>query len=380
MSPAPRWWPVLASSSALSLALLGDALIYAVLPVHAAAFGVSLAWVGVLLSVNRFVRVFAYGLVARCTEVFGLRRMCIVACVGAVLSTALYWAGEGTALLLFARILWARLRRARARDPRLRGGTPSQRRRAGGLEPRDPAHRAGGGAARRRLAGGRAGSARGLPGARGATCIAVPLAWSLPPDRRAGLVAEERHPALGRPRPLDGLFFLQGFGVDGVFVVSITLLIAEQRSVAAAVMSGAALLAVRHLVDAAAGPVFGAMGDRHGAARILGITVVLTAVGFMGVALDFTVAGALVLLVFRGAIASLGPVAIVQAAAETDPIMGSLARMQAWRDLGAAVGPLATGLVLGAVSAATLHGMVAALLLVVLMWWYLSPSGPREPR
>jgi len=32
--------------------------------------------------------------------------------------------------------------------------------------------------------------------------------------------------------------------------------------------------------------------------------------------------------------------------------MGSLARMQAWRDLGAALGPLATGLVLGAVCAA----------------------------
>ena len=208
-----------------------------------------------------------------------------------------------------------------------------------------------------------------------------PYRWPGPCRRTAApLVAEKRHPALGRPRPLDGLFFLQGFGVDGVFVVSITLLIAEQRSVAAAVMSGAALLAVRHVVDAVAGPVFGAMGDRHGAARILGITVVLTAVGFMGVALDFTVAGALVLLVFRGAVASLGPAAIVQAAAETEPVMGSLARMQAWRDLGAAVGPLATGLVLGAVSAATLHGMVAALLLVVLMWWYLSPSGAREPR
>lgn len=372
---------MLASSSALSLALLGDALIYAVLPVHAAAFGVSLAWVGVLLSVNRFVRVFAYGLVARCTEVFGLRRMCIVACVGAVLSTALYWAGEGTALLLFARILWGL---AYAVLVLVTLGYAVEHRPSAGV-------RVGWSRAIQRigpvgalLAGGWLAAELGPRAVflvlAGVTCIAVPLAWSLPPDRRADLVAEERHPALGRPRPLDGLFFLQGFGVDGVFVVSITLLIAEQRSVAAAVMSGAALLAVRHVVDAAAGPVFGAVGDRHGAARILGITVVLTAVGFMGVALDFTVAGALVLLVFRGAVASLGPVAIVQAAAETDPIMGSLARMQAWRDLGAAVGPLATGLVLGAVSAATLHGMVAALLLVVLMWWYLSPSGAREPR
>lgn len=90
----------------LSLALLGDALIYAVLPVHAASFGITLAWVGVLLSANRFVRVFAYGLVARATHVVGLRRICIAASIASVIATGLYGLADGAWLLLAARILW----------------------------------------------------------------------------------------------------------------------------------------------------------------------------------------------------------------------------------------------------------------------------------
>ena len=67
------WQPVIASSLVMSLALLGDALLYAVLPLHAAAFGISLAWVGILLSANRIVRVFAYGAIARLGHQFGQR-------------------------------------------------------------------------------------------------------------------------------------------------------------------------------------------------------------------------------------------------------------------------------------------------------------------
>ena len=63
-------------------------------------------WVGVLLSANRFVRVFAYGTIARLTYRFGIRRTCLVAVLGAVLSTGLYGFGEGPAVLLIARVLW----------------------------------------------------------------------------------------------------------------------------------------------------------------------------------------------------------------------------------------------------------------------------------
>lgn len=58
------WRGLWLSSGALSLGLLGDSLIYVVLPVNAEAFGVSLFWVGILLVENRVIRTFTCGFMA----------------------------------------------------------------------------------------------------------------------------------------------------------------------------------------------------------------------------------------------------------------------------------------------------------------------------
>lgn len=100
------WRAIIGSSAIMSLALLGDSLLYAVLPVYADAFGLTLPWVGVLLSANRFVRVFAYGVIARLTHAIGVRNICLISAVTATASTALYGVGQGPVVLLFARILW----------------------------------------------------------------------------------------------------------------------------------------------------------------------------------------------------------------------------------------------------------------------------------
>ena len=85
-----RWSGIIGSSTILSLALLGDALLYAVLPVYAQEFGLTLPMVGVMLSANRFVRVFAYGLITNNITRFGVKKMCIIAAVMATISTTVY--------------------------------------------------------------------------------------------------------------------------------------------------------------------------------------------------------------------------------------------------------------------------------------------------
>ena len=100
------WSGVIGSSTILSLALLGDALLYAVLPVYAQEFGLTLPMVGVMLSANRFVRVFAYGLIANNIRRFGVKKMCVIAAALATISTTVYGFASEPTLLLFARILW----------------------------------------------------------------------------------------------------------------------------------------------------------------------------------------------------------------------------------------------------------------------------------
>ncbi|MGY9107076.1 MAG: hypothetical protein ACKVG0_11215, partial [Alphaproteobacteria bacterium] len=98
--------PTLLSASVLSLALLGDVLIYVVLPVNAQLFGITLFWVGVLLAANRLIRIFTYGAIAAIAERIGPRNLAIVSAVAAAISTLVYGLGTGAPILLAARILW----------------------------------------------------------------------------------------------------------------------------------------------------------------------------------------------------------------------------------------------------------------------------------
>ena len=104
--PDTGWRSLWLSSWALSLSLFGDALIYIVLPVNADLFGISLAWVGVLLAANRIIRTFTYGFVAQLGERIGLKNLCILACCTAILSTAGYGFLHGGWPLLGSRVVW----------------------------------------------------------------------------------------------------------------------------------------------------------------------------------------------------------------------------------------------------------------------------------
>ena len=244
MSTSITWKTVVTSSSILSLALVGDALIYAVLPVHAESFGINLVWVGVLLSANRFVRVFAYGRIARLGQRFGRRRLCIVALLAAIVSTALYGLATGVAALLLARILWGLAFAALflvtlgyAVHDRARVGSRLGWSRA--IQHVGPILALVAGA-----------WLTGFLGPRTVfvwlallTATAMPLALSLPVDRTGGEAPISTR-SLGRPTLIDLLFALQGFGVDGVFAVSITLLLAQELPLDLAVASGASLFLI----------------------------------------------------------------------------------------------------------------------------------------
>ena len=81
------------------------------------------------------------------------------------------------------------------------------------------------------------------------------------------------------------------------------------------------------------------------------------------------------MLLFRGALASLGPAVITQSWIDDEEAIGPLARMQAWRDFGAACGPLVTGFLLTFVSAEIQHAAMALALAGGILFWALSSDG-----
>ncbi len=366
------WRAIIGSSSIMSLALLGDALLYAVLPAYAESFGLTLPWVGVMLSANRIVRVFTYGIIARLTHTVGIRQMCIGAAIIATLSTALYGFSQGPATMLVARILWGLtyatlvlVTLSYAIEVRKSAGTRVGISQA--IQRTGPVFALLFGAW---LVGHVGPNAVfiliDIP-----TALAIPLAFTLPKSFKPK--TKYSNPvSFTRPKPIDLLFFLQGYGVDGVFAVSITLIFARETSLSNAVMGGGALLAMRHFGEAIGAPLFGWIADRVGARRVFFVAAVLTVLGFVGVAVGLTVLGALVMLLFRGALASLGPAVIAQSLDADEDALGPLARMQTWRDIGASCGPLVTGVLLTVLSAEIQHAIVAVALAAGLAYWSLS--------
>ena len=89
-----------------ALSLMGDATLYTVLPTHTADAGITLASVGVMLGVNRAVRLFLNGPAGLAYDRWPRRRLFIPALFVGALSTALYAVVRGFWPLLIARMLW----------------------------------------------------------------------------------------------------------------------------------------------------------------------------------------------------------------------------------------------------------------------------------
>jgi len=85
--------------------LAGDVVLYVVLPLYAADFGLDALAVGLLLSINRVVRILGYGWVSPLAAAMAPKRL-PHACLAAAIST---WATVCSAVLSFclrARVLW----------------------------------------------------------------------------------------------------------------------------------------------------------------------------------------------------------------------------------------------------------------------------------
>jgi MFS family permease len=106
IAPRRPVWLVVAAGSTIGLCIVGDSLLYSVLPLAAPELGISLTQVGILLSANRLVRLATNGWAAAFFERWGPYPSFLLACIIGLISTALYGINYGFALFLLARLLW----------------------------------------------------------------------------------------------------------------------------------------------------------------------------------------------------------------------------------------------------------------------------------
>jgi MFS family permease len=97
---------VLIVGGTIGLAILGDSFLYGTLPIEAQNLGLALPLVGILLSINRLVRLFSNTWASAVFEKLGPRRPFVFASILALLTTALYGAGWGFWVFLLGRMGW----------------------------------------------------------------------------------------------------------------------------------------------------------------------------------------------------------------------------------------------------------------------------------
>ncbi len=324
----------LISSACLGIVWPGDVVLYVVLPLYAAEFGLDALAVGLLLSINRVVRILGYGWVSPLARRYGAKALTSAACLGAAVSTLGYGLLGGFALLFAARVLW--------------GGA------WGVINLMMNAYAYGDG----RNAGTRVGLSRAVSSVGaffslvciGPLCLSVgphqaftiygliglaafPLALALSPAVAPPSAA--RAPRRWIPSDLNMLFFTLALAADGVLGATVSLLLSAYVSAASAIVGASLLLAFQRFAHIVLALFSGPVADRIGAGRLLLPCSLVVAIGLGAIALGHVYTGTIVVIVARALLTTVSPVL----AAERSPDrIGALASFATWSDVGLAAG------------------------------------------
>jgi MFS transporter, DHA1 family, inner membrane transport protein len=346
------------SAATLALALPADTVLYLLLPMFAPQFGVSVAEAGILLAANRLIRIAGYSWVARFYARRGDRPTDILAVVAAAVSTLGYATLSGFWLLLPMRLLWGLAFAA------LNLSTQAM----ATVEARGASRRSG--YSRAIIA---IGPMLALPlgavlaevhGPRAIffvlTAVAVAAFWT---SRR---LPAEPHPIpmtrrrLTMPTALDIWSFLEGFTLDGLFIIGLGYL-GKDLLPGSAVIAAGLLMALRYLSEIVLSPMGGHMAERFGAERLLVTLSVTTALVLVGFGAGLLWSCAAVIVVLRAL--QLPLVAPIVARRTPGPgRVQALATRAVWRDIGAGTGPMVAGLLLPIASPLWIYAVSAACL------------------
>ena len=398
---------VLTITAIVAAVIMGDSMMYAVLPTNVSAFAVSAGLVGVLLSANRFVRLVSNPLADRLFRRFGAERPLALAVVLSIGTTLAYGIGPGFAVLLIARLLWGlcySILRLGGYVTVLEDGREGDRARLMGLSQRRTEGREHcGGAAWRHLI--RLNRSLGeLSIVAGLGLVALPLVFGIvkrpSPTRTDKAAISISIPMRADAREEDGSF-LQGmllgrssrerdgktvrllalflnsfvfyFALGGIVVSTLGFFLNEVLGEGGASVGGwmigtatlnGALLAT-NWIAALGGPILGLFGDRIGRERIILIAAPLSICMVLLLAFPGNLALTLLWL-------PAGFISAAAVGASSDALAGDLAprdrrstvmsRYATWQDLGSALGPLIGYLALGATSLTWVYAVNACLM------------------
>jgi len=383
-------------SATVALSLLGDSLLYAVLPARLEDFQVLVWQVGLLLGANRIIRLVTNELAGRIIRRFGPRRPLVAAVVLGSLITAGYALPWGFWWLLAARLLWGAcwsILRVEGYISALSFSDRGNRGRIFGIYQAITRTGSGGGV----LVGGFLCDLWGIKptfalfGLLAAGGIILAAGAPLKDDKRleAPEVADGGAvPHIGAPLLL--WFCAFALPMTEQMIANLTGRLAVERilpgmaglplTVGAAGLTGL-LLSIRSIQTLVIGPVAGLISDRIGRKRLLGMVCAMQILLIGGLALNTAWYLIILFLLLQFAAAVSARLLIVALAGDLAPVGDEalfMSRFSTFVDLGTALGPVAAFSLYAAWGFEYVAVLAVCLLLSVLL--LLSAGGLRTMR
>lgn len=381
---------VLIVGGTIGLAIVGDSFLYGTLPLEAKNLGLALPLVGILLSINRIIRLLSNTWASSVFEKLGPRRPFVFATILALFTTAAYGAGWGFIVFLLARmgwgIAWSALRQG-GYQAVWTGGDKAKGRLMGMLWGVIRL-----GSAFSVLFGGylrdRFGYRTGVAGIAALTALAVPVAWSIrwPAEprqapRAQGSIREGWREALKTPP--GRRLLLAGFvhsAFEGALISTTSLFLADRLggdvlfpSLGARIGTLAgSLLALRWISDMLFGPAIGAISDRIGQTStlvVLAAVLLVTMLGVVGLnGMPLILCLCVLFISSAGLMITLAPLASGVALRAERPhlYVGVYATAH---DAGGAIGPLLAYFATGVIGLSGQYLLAAVVLILAILWY-----------
>lgn len=358
--------PAIWSSSIMAISGMGDALLYAYLPIESQHLGISALMVGTLLSINRFVRFFANRWIAYAAKFWGLRNVFMIGLVLASATTFSYAGHPEIWIWVIARIVWgfsyAALRFSTFQYAANTGRTLSAIGVGRSIQEAGPvlAYWIG------PLIIKGYGAPQAFYGLAFTSLALLPISYLLPDHRDSG---QHLNPFKFQvPQMTDLWVFLSSFAVEGVLIVGISQIVkltfigTDQLLVASALyISG------RRFLNIVVSPLSGYLSEQWGFNKIFNLSCLFIVAG-----LAFTIiepnSGLLIAFLGSAINLSLLPVIAIDLA-PAQRSFDALTKMSTSRDIGAALGALLGLYLLSTLKPGIVLGMLSFVLLFI--WFYL---------
>ncbi len=327
----------LRASSIMAFAGLGDALLYPVLPVYGKELGFSVFFIGVLLSINRFVRILANTPIANLVKQIGMRKMLLITSSLAAITTFAYGIKLGLIAFLIARILWglsysglkiATLNYASKAKQKsgLAFGLSQSIKSVGALfilwfGP---------------IVIGQYGIQNGLFMIAGFSLFGILLAYSLPNIAVEKINDKLKSKVTFYPSPMNLLVLILSISIDGILVVTLAHLLSSNSMNSSELLVYIAFyLMLKRLFIILFSFVGGILTLRYSPSKLFIIAVIGCLIAMFLIVLKITIIGILLVFLCNSIVVTFSPLVAIK---QQNNSLQAISSVSTWWDLGAAIG------------------------------------------